>query len=223
MAPTGTAKPRPAFRIPFLGKLFALHQERLTVRGRFLLWTMLAFGVLGLDTHRTQVYMLFAPAAAMLLVAVGYALSARPRMRLDCRLPERATARTPVALVLALAALAAWAVRAARRWRKPGARRRAAVDKRTPADGVAPELAELLARVDSAWTRAGYRRPTARAPLEHLSGIASGKISPALREASRRAVECYYCARYAGLPVTAAEIAVVRQALDQARAATSRG
>jgi uncharacterized protein (DUF58 family) len=98
MASTGNRKPRPSFRIPFIGKLFALHQERLTVRGRFLLWTMLAFGVLGLDTHRTKVYMLFAPAAAMLLVAAVSALAARPRVRLDWRLPERATARTPVAV-----------------------------------------------------------------------------------------------------------------------------
>jgi uncharacterized protein (DUF58 family) len=85
-----------ARRVRVLARLVQLHQERLTARGRFVMWTMLALGVLGLDTHRTQVYMLFAPAAAMLLVAAVYALYSRPRVRLDCRLPERATAQTPV-------------------------------------------------------------------------------------------------------------------------------
>jgi uncharacterized protein (DUF58 family) len=104
MAPAvAVAQPRSEHRIPFLGKLVEWHQERLTPRGRFLVWTMLAFGVLGLDTHRTKLYMLFAPAAALLLVAVVCALVSRPRVRLECRLPERATARTPVSVVARVA------------------------------------------------------------------------------------------------------------------------
>ena len=98
MALTGTANPPGQRRIRFLARLVALHQERLTARGRFLVWAMLTLGVLGLDTHRTKVYMLFAPAAAMFLVAVVFALVMRPRVRLECRLPERATAATPVAV-----------------------------------------------------------------------------------------------------------------------------
>ncbi len=93
----------PLGKIFYIDKLVRLHQERLTPRGRFLVWTMLAFGVLGLDTRRTQLYELFAPAAALFLVAVVYAVFTRPHLRLECRLPERATALAPVAVTARIA------------------------------------------------------------------------------------------------------------------------
>jgi transglutaminase-like putative cysteine protease len=107
----------------------------------------------------------------------------------------------------------------ARRWR-PGRR---AIDRERAADsGVAPALVELLARVDSAWARAGFRRPSTSAPLEHLTRIAQEKLAPALRDASRRAVECYYGARYAGIATAEAEIHAVQKDLDRAAASPLR-
>ncbi len=52
---------------------------------------------MGVDTRRTQVYLLFAGAMGVLVMARGI-LYAPPRARLDCRLPFRATAGVPVAV-----------------------------------------------------------------------------------------------------------------------------
>lgn len=89
--------PRSLGDIPILGKLIQQYRERLTPRGQYLLWFVVALAVLGLDTRRTQVYVLFAMAASIFLIAALYALLPPPRVRVDCRLPERATALTPVA------------------------------------------------------------------------------------------------------------------------------
>ncbi len=80
-------------------KLVANYRERLTARGRYLLWVMAALAVLGLDTRRTQVFVLFAVAAAMFLVGSLFGLLRRPpRVRIDCRLPARATALVPLTI-----------------------------------------------------------------------------------------------------------------------------
>src|SRR5262249_58642860 len=53
---------------------------------------------MGADTRRSQVYVLFAVAAGALLAAVALASVMRPRARLECGLPARATAHVPVVL-----------------------------------------------------------------------------------------------------------------------------
>ena len=83
--------------IPILGKLIWQYRGRLTARGQYLLWFVVALAVLGLDTRRTQVYVLFAIAASIFLVAGAYALLPSPKVQLDCRLPARTTALMPVA------------------------------------------------------------------------------------------------------------------------------
>ena len=81
---------------PFLDTLVYFHRERLTARGRYLLWTTAVFALLGLDALRSQVYLLFAAAAGLLIVAMLFTAWPAPRAELDCRLPARATAGTPV-------------------------------------------------------------------------------------------------------------------------------
>jgi len=83
---------------PILGVLIQVYEERLTARGRALLWATAAFALVGVDTRRTQVFRLFAVAAALLLAARAFTLLRRPRVRLDCPLPPRATAGSPVAV-----------------------------------------------------------------------------------------------------------------------------
>jgi uncharacterized protein (DUF58 family) len=93
--------PRPrrtVFELPILGRLIEQHQERLTPRGRYLFWTMAAFALIGLDTRRTQVFVPFAALLGLFAVALVFTLLGRPRARLDCRLPERATAGRPLML-----------------------------------------------------------------------------------------------------------------------------
>lgn len=89
---------RPLREIPIIGGIIESYRERLTARGQYVFWLVMALAALGLDTQRTQVYMLFAVAAAILLVASVYALLPRPRVRIECRLPERATALVPLAV-----------------------------------------------------------------------------------------------------------------------------
>ncbi|HEY3122161.1 MAG TPA: DUF58 domain-containing protein [Vicinamibacteria bacterium] len=87
---------RPLRARPVLGPLVRAYEERLTARGRFLLWATVAFAFLGADTRRTDNFVLFAAAASTLLVAVLLTAFRRPKVRLECRLPFRATALTPV-------------------------------------------------------------------------------------------------------------------------------
>jgi uncharacterized protein (DUF58 family) len=88
--------PRSRVIVPLLRMVVAQHQERLTPRGRYLFWTMAAFALVGLDTRRTQVFVLFAVLAGLFVVALAFALAVRPRARLECRLPARATAGRPL-------------------------------------------------------------------------------------------------------------------------------
>jgi uncharacterized protein (DUF58 family) len=73
-----------------------LFQERLTARGRYVLWATLILGGLGADTNRSQSFLLFAIGAAVLLLAAAYAVLPPPLARLECELPARAAARTPL-------------------------------------------------------------------------------------------------------------------------------
>ena len=53
------------FEGPVLGALVRWHEERLTARGRYVMWAALALGFMGADTRRSQVYVLFALASAV--------------------------------------------------------------------------------------------------------------------------------------------------------------
>ena len=81
---------------PFLDALVYFHRERLTARGRYLLWTTAVFALLGLDALRSQVFLLFAAAAGLLIVAMLFTAWPAPRADFECRLPARATAGTPI-------------------------------------------------------------------------------------------------------------------------------
>ncbi len=83
-------------RTPLLGGLLRAWDVRLTPRGRYLLVVLGVLALVGLDTRRTQVYILFAAAAGLFLSAMAFAFRFRPRVQLDCPLPLRATAGTPL-------------------------------------------------------------------------------------------------------------------------------
>jgi hypothetical protein len=122
-------------------------------------------------------------------------------------------------LVTLTGALLAAGWMARRLWplvRKFRARRRARARALLPA--APPELAGLLARTDRLWTRHGRRRPLFRAPLEHLASIPPGALPPAVRAGSELVVEAYYRGRFAGHPVTAAEVRALNLALEAAAA-----
>jgi uncharacterized protein (DUF58 family) len=75
-----------------------LYRDRLTARGRYVMWLSLAVGWVGLDTQQGLAYMLFAIVAGPLLVALLPALRGRPRVRFEADLPTRLTARRGVAV-----------------------------------------------------------------------------------------------------------------------------
>ncbi len=81
---------RPLF--PGLRRVARNYADRLTARGRFLLAALSAFAVLGVDTGRSHVFVLFAGAFGLAVVSAIVAVSRRPRARLECALPQRATA-----------------------------------------------------------------------------------------------------------------------------------
>jgi uncharacterized protein (DUF58 family) len=83
---------------PILNLLRPLYEERLTFRGRYLLWSTALLAVLGLDTRRTQVFSLFAVAAGALLLASAFWLARAPRVRFVCPLPDHATVGSPLRL-----------------------------------------------------------------------------------------------------------------------------
>jgi transglutaminase-like putative cysteine protease len=128
----------------------------------------------------------------------------------------------PGLVTLTLALLAgAWMAR--RLWpvlRKLLERRRAQARALEPA--APPELAALLERTDRLWTRHGRRRPLFRAPLEHLASLPPGALPPSLRAGSERVVEAYYRGRYAGHPVTAAEVRALTLMLEAAASGKAR-
>jgi uncharacterized protein (DUF58 family) len=77
-------------------------RESLTARGRYLFALTAALALLGLHPKGNQVFKVFAVPASMLVVASTFALSRRPRISLDCSLPERATAGTPLNIPYAI-------------------------------------------------------------------------------------------------------------------------
>jgi uncharacterized protein (DUF58 family) len=83
---------------PLVRALVRGYEDHLTTRGRYLLWTALVLGVAGMDTRRTQIHMLFAGAAALLVVAAFVEGAPRPRARLECPWPSRMTAGTALTL-----------------------------------------------------------------------------------------------------------------------------
>lgn len=82
--------------IPVVRTLVEQYRERLTLRGQYLFWLVVVLAVLGLDTRRTQVFVLFSAAAGIFLVAALFAFLPPPKLRLDCPLPARLTALMPV-------------------------------------------------------------------------------------------------------------------------------
>jgi uncharacterized protein (DUF58 family) len=72
-----------------------LYRDRLTARGRYVLWLSAALAFVGLDTQQALVYVLFALAAAPWLVAGALALRRRPRVALEAAVPARVTAGRP--------------------------------------------------------------------------------------------------------------------------------
>src|SRR5262245_10039938 len=91
------AAPRPLRERPLVGALVRVYEERLTERGRAVLWAMTIFAAIGVDTRRTQVFKLFAAAFAALVIARVFNLF-RPRVSVECQLPARATALFPLEL-----------------------------------------------------------------------------------------------------------------------------
>ncbi len=93
---------RPARRLPPLratrvfGRLILLYEDRLTVRGRALLGAIAILGLLGADTRRSQIFKLFAIGLATLVVSAAIAQLRRRRFTIECTLPTRSTAGTPV-------------------------------------------------------------------------------------------------------------------------------
>jgi uncharacterized protein (DUF58 family) len=90
-------RPLPPLRaFPVIGVIVRWYEERLTNRGRFLVWTTLLLGMMGADTRRTQIYLLFAIAMGLMIVARTAVMVLRPHARLECPLPPRATAGVPL-------------------------------------------------------------------------------------------------------------------------------
>jgi uncharacterized protein (DUF58 family) len=88
---------RPSFLDrPLVRTVVFVWENRLTPRGRYLLGLLSVFALLGADTGARQVYILFSITAGLLLLGIVFALRPRPRVTLQCRLPDRATAGTPV-------------------------------------------------------------------------------------------------------------------------------
>jgi uncharacterized protein (DUF58 family) len=85
---------------PVVGWLVRYYEDQLTPRGRYLLAVTAAFALVGLDTRRSRLHVLFAVAFAAYVVAWTLTRLRAPRASLDCALPVRATAGTPLALRL---------------------------------------------------------------------------------------------------------------------------
>jgi uncharacterized protein (DUF58 family) len=82
-----------------------LYRQRLTLRGRFLLWASLTLAFVGVDTRRALVFMLFALAAPPLVLALAQLLARRPALRFRGSLPARLTAGRSATVPVELAAL----------------------------------------------------------------------------------------------------------------------
>jgi transglutaminase-like putative cysteine protease len=151
----------------------------------------------------------FAELRALLAARAGWAVVARL-----LEVAKGLVRGRPGLVTLTVALLAgAWLMR--RLWpvvRKLRERQRARARALEPA--APPELAALLARTDRLWTRHGRRRPLFRAPLEHLASIPPGALPSAVRAGSERVVEAYYRGRFAGHPLTAAEVRALSLMLE---------
>ncbi len=79
-----------------LSPLRNLYRRRLTDRGRFVLWATVALALVGMDTRRSLVFILFSLAAPPFLVALGRLFGPRPEVALEGRLPLRLTAGRPI-------------------------------------------------------------------------------------------------------------------------------
>jgi len=123
--------------------------------------------------------------------------------------------RTMVGGVL-LAGAAAWMlVRWLRQRKKSASKKRERTRGRVETLENAPELAELLARVEELWARGGAARPASRGPMEHLQNISPEKITPALRETSRKVVESYYRASFGAMRIPPAKLEELRRAIGK--------
>ncbi len=87
-------------RLPITRKVLRAYREVLTARGRYILWATAVVAVLGLNPRVNLVFELFAVGAAMLLAAFLFAFWPPPRARVECRLPRRATASSPVSFAV---------------------------------------------------------------------------------------------------------------------------
>jgi uncharacterized protein (DUF58 family) len=83
------------------------YRQRLTLRGRFVLWATLVLAFIGVDTRRALVFMLFALAAPPFLVALGRLVVRPPPLRFSGRLPVRLTAGRPVSAPLEISPVSA--------------------------------------------------------------------------------------------------------------------
>ena len=91
---------------PFIRSVFEQYRERLTPRGRYVLWLTAALAMMGLDTRGSQVFKVFAVSAAILVVAALFALARPPRVELSCRLPLRMTAGQSLEIPMRVSAAA---------------------------------------------------------------------------------------------------------------------
>jgi uncharacterized protein (DUF58 family) len=85
-----------ARKIPLIGGVVRSYEDRLTPRGRTLLWTLAVLAALGLDTLATRIFVLFAIGFGILVAALVFTLRRQPRVRFIGGPPLRATAGTPV-------------------------------------------------------------------------------------------------------------------------------
>jgi transglutaminase-like putative cysteine protease len=116
-------------------------------------------------------------------------------------------------LVLALAL--AWTIRFVRRRKtlSPSLARRLPSQE---SSSTPSELIDLMRRLDTIWSRAGFGRPASRAPLEHLTAIPEERISTALRDSGRQIIECFYRTSFGGFAFTLTEARELSLKLDQA-------
>ena len=92
-----------SYLVRFLRRFY---RQRLTLRGRFLLWAALVLAFVGVDTRRSLVFMLFAVAAPPLLIALLRLAARRPSVRFAGRLPARLTAGRALSAPVEIAAAA---------------------------------------------------------------------------------------------------------------------
>lgn len=101
MATTPLSRPLESARL--FQALRGLYRRRLTRRGQLVLWATLAVALVGVDTRRALVFMLFAVAAPPLLIAAVQLFRRRPDLRLTGRLPARVTSGRGVSVPLHVA------------------------------------------------------------------------------------------------------------------------